>query len=79
MYSLSKNLTIKRIKEAVIYLMAFFMKSKNQTVKEYIKGLIIKRIMSDTFKICRTLFCHTDLSDTIENIKIYDTTFIEVY
>ncbi len=76
MYSLSKNLTIKRIKEAVIYLMAFFMKSKNQTVKEYIKGLIIKRIMSDTFKICRTLFCHTDLSDTIENIKIYDTTFI---
>ena len=76
MYSLSKNLTIKRIKEAVIYLMAFFMKSKNQTVKEYIKGLIIKRIMSDTFKICRTLFCHTDLSDTIENIKIYDTPFI---
>ena len=76
MYSLSKNLTIKRIKEAVIYLMAFFMKSKNQTVKEYIKGLIIKRIMLDTFKICRTLFCHTDLSDTIENIKIYDTTFI---
>ena len=76
MYSLSKNLAIKRIKEDVIYLMAFFMKSKNQTVKEYIKGLIIKRIMSDTFKICRTLFCHTDLSDTIENIKIYDTTFI---
>lgn len=56
--------------------MAFFMKSKNQTVKEYIKGLIIKRIMSDTFKTCRTLFCHTDMSDTIENIKIYDTTFI---
>ena len=56
--------------------MAFFMWSKNQTVKEYINGLIIKRIMSDTFYICRTLFCHTDLSDTIENIKIYDTTFI---
>lgn len=29
--------------------MAFFMQYKNQTVKEYIKGLIIKRIMSDTF------------------------------
>lgn len=56
--------------------MAFFMWSKNQTAKEYVNSLIIKRIMSDTFKICRTLFCHTDLSDTIENIKIYDTTFI---
>ena len=56
--------------------MAFFMRSKNQTIKEHIKVLIIKRIMSDTFYICRTLFCHTDLSDTIENIKIYDTTFI---
>jgi hypothetical protein len=55
------------------------MRSKNQTIKEYIKVLIIKRIMSDTFIFVGHFKCRTQMSDTIENIKIYDTTFIEVY
>ena len=59
--------------------MAFFMRSKNQTIKEYIKVLTIKRIMSDTFIFVGHFKCRTQMSDTIENIKIYDTTFIEVY
>lgn len=50
------------------------MRSKNQTVKECVNGLNIKRFMSYVF-VGRFL-CRTKLSDDIENIKIYDTTLV---